>query len=86
MSTRYEWMHLPAVEYVPNGWDVVADAPAESDAADDQVVTEGGALLLTGDSVTVVTGAPADLRKWLLDALLALDLAVAPDTPPGSGC
>lgn len=70
MSVRFEWMHLPHVEYVPQGYDVrEGEVVPEDETSDETTVSEGGALLLSADECTVITGDPEDLADWAVRAL-----------------
>lgn len=73
MSVRYEWMHLPDVTFVPDGFDVTTGEAATEETADEHVVEYGGALVLSGDEVTVVTGSPEALLKWARDIVTLME-------------
>lgn len=65
MSVRFEWMHLPSVEFVPHGYDVrEGQVFTDSEEFDDESTVTEGALLISGDECTVVTGDPESLHQW----------------------
>ena len=72
MSVRYEWMHLPNVEYVPPGYDVSESEVLPEEDWSDETTAEDGALLVSADECTVITGDPQQLADWAVRALEAV--------------
>lgn len=69
MSTRFEWMHLPDIQFVQEGYDVREEEVLPRGEWNDESTVTDAALLLWADECTVVTGSEEDLADWAVAAL-----------------
>lgn len=68
MSTRFEWMNDPSVQYLPEGYDVRTGEPADENTGEESL-TESDVIILWGDEATVITGDHDQLARVIMGSV-----------------